>query len=179
MPASETCSGRGGRVQDPITWYGMCCWAGDEKPASGFTSLLAGLFSGGSIPSRCCKAGCCPPTMHPPPWEGACPSSLGCGGRLCPGTAACFSMLLHPALAHGPCCTRPPSGMGAGECGCPRRGWVPQWGAQLFSDHLGSIARAGAYFKGELSSELKPKGAAAWGLQSAIRGCCNPPPGSK
>lgn len=114
--------------------------------------------------------------MHPPPWKGTFPKSL------CPGTMAHRRVLLLASLSllvvpvvQGPL----PCGMGAREHGCPGRGCVPRWGAQLCSDRLGSIARAGAYFKGELSSELKPKGAVAQGLQSATGGCCNPPLGAR
>lgn len=114
--------------------------------------------------------------MNPPPWKGTFPNSL------CPGTMAhrrvlplaSLSLLLVPAVqGHLPC------GMGAREHGCPGSGCVPRWGAQLCSDRLGSIARAGAYFKGELSSEPKPEGAVARGLQSATGGCCNPPLGAR
>lgn len=140
MPASETCSGRGGRVRDPI--------AGDEKPVRGSSSLRAAGFSRGTIPSLCFRAGCrespsCThghgraPARFPGSWgspscthgPGKAPARFpgSCGGR-CPGTAADGAAL--PAQA--PLWSlwgRTPRGVGAGEGGRPRRGWRSQWGA--------------------------------------------------
>lgn len=120
MPASETCSGRGGRVRDPI--------AGDGKPVRGSSSLRAAGFSRGTIPSLCFRAGCreSPSCTHGP---GRAPARFpgSCGGR-CPGTAADGAAL--PAQA--PLWSlwgRTPRGVGAGEGGRPRRGWRSQWGA--------------------------------------------------
>lgn len=92
--------------------------------------------------------------LVPIPWGVGVAFALGSWhiAECCPCSACLWSLL----------CKTPPV---AGEHGCPRKGWVPQWGAQICSNrcYLGSIARAGAYFKGELSSEPKPRGAVAQG----------------
>lgn len=74
---------RGEGAGPPLLGTACAAEAGDEKPASGFKSLLPGQFSGGCILSLCCRAGCQgSPLLHPPPWEDTRPSSL------CSGTTA-------------------------------------------------------------------------------------------